>query len=124
MLKTYAQLVLQANVIKNATAIGSNTPTRVGQMIVDLIDSLPTILDGKVWTSFIAWDATTNILPAGGGTGAAGAIVSGNIFKAAGNSSSLLGPDGGPIVNGTLLVAKVDNPIDITGYIFIPSITA
>lgn len=121
-LKTYAQLVIQANVIKNATAVGSNTPTRVGQMLVDLIDSLPTILEGKVWTSFIAWDATTDTLPVGGGTGVTGDIVPGNIFKADGNSTALLGPDGGAILDGTLLVAKVVNPADITGYIFIASI--
>lgn len=37
--KTDAQLLVQANVIKNETQIGQNTATRVGNMFVDSIDS-------------------------------------------------------------------------------------
>lgn len=37
--KTDAQLLTQANVIKNETQIGQNTATRVGNMFVDSIDS-------------------------------------------------------------------------------------
>lgn len=124
MKKTYAELLIQAGVIKNATAEGSNTPTRVGQMFVDLVDSLPTILGGNLWTNCGAWDATSNVLPATGGTGDSGDIVTGNIFTATGSSTSLHGPDGGAILDGTILIALIDNPATIADFLFIPSITA
>jgi hypothetical protein len=37
--RTDAQLTTDANVIKNETAPGANTATRVGNMLVDAIDS-------------------------------------------------------------------------------------
>lgn len=41
--KTDSQLTTQANIIKNETIAAANTATRVGQMVVDLIDSKPNV---------------------------------------------------------------------------------
>jgi hypothetical protein len=43
--RTDAQLTTDANVIKNETAPGANTATRVGNMLIDLIDSKANLND-------------------------------------------------------------------------------
>lgn len=40
---TDAQLTTEANVIKNEVSAGANTASRVGQMVIDLIDSKPNV---------------------------------------------------------------------------------
>lgn len=55
--KTDAQLIAEALVINNETALGANTKERVYQMFRDLIDSKEELID---------WDMSTNAFPTGG----------------------------------------------------------
>lgn len=121
---TDADLITQANVIKNETATNANTPTRVGQMLLNLISSKPNKKDGGVLTMMGFWNGASNVLPTAVGSGDAGLILTGNMFVASSSSTSLHGPDGGPILALTILIAVNDNPMDISGYIFVPTITA
>lgn len=52
----------------------------------------------------------SNLFPIIGGTGTAGAILKGNIFRVTAASTTLLGPDGGIIPIGTMIMALVDTP--------------
>lgn len=55
--KTDAELIAEALVIKNETAVGANTKDRVYQMFRDFIDSR---------TQITNWDMSTNAWPTGG----------------------------------------------------------
>ena len=52
----------------------------------------------------------SNLFPTTGGTGTSGAIKKGNSFKVTTASTTLLGPDGGIIQVGTMIMALVDTP--------------
>lgn len=60
MPKTDGQLNTQANVIKNETVVGANTPTRVGLMLNDIIDNK--INTDKISTD-VALGTSDNLLP-------------------------------------------------------------
>jgi hypothetical protein len=60
MAKTDGQLNTQANVIKNETVVGANTPTRVGLMLNDIIDNK--INTDKISTD-VALGTSDDLLP-------------------------------------------------------------
>ena len=75
----------------------------VGQEIVYYFqDSQDTVADG-VWITKGNWDGSTDLFPTG-------IINKGFLYFNTTNSVALLGPDGGIIAAGTVIVAKVDNP--------------
>ena len=54
------------------------------------------------------WDGSTNVLPTLGRL--SDAIKAGYIWNVAGSTTSLLGPDGGIIPDGMMILALVDTP--------------
>lgn len=74
----------------------------VGQEIVYYFNESSPETDG-VWIAKGNWDGSTNILPNG-------IVKKGYLYFNTTNSTSLLGPDGGIIPAGTVIVAKIDNP--------------
>lgn len=74
----------------------------VGQEIVYYFDESTPETEG-VWITKGNWDGSTNLLPTG-------IIKKGYLYFNTTNSTSLLGPDGGIIPAGTVIVAKVDDP--------------
>jgi len=75
----------------------------VGQEIVYYFqDSQDSVADG-VWITKGNWDGSTDLFPTG-------IIKKGYLYFNTTNSVTLLGPDGGVIVAGTVIVAKVDDP--------------
>lgn len=75
----------------------------VGQEIVYYFqDSQNAVADG-VWIAKGNWDGSTDLFPTG-------IIKKGYLYFNTTNSIALLGPDGGVIVAGTVIVAKVDDP--------------
>lgn len=60
--KTDAELTTQADVIKDETTAGANTATRIGQMIIDLIDSKPSLAgtyNNPDWINQLGWSKIT-----------------------------------------------------------------
>lgn len=60
MPKTKAQLIAEAQVVKNATEVGENTATRVGQLFEDIVDNL-----GSGGAKFYGFYAASADLPTG-----------------------------------------------------------
>lgn len=75
----------------------------VGQEIVYYFNEESAIETEGVWITKGNWDGSTNLLPEG-------IVKKGYLYFNTANSTTLLGPDGGPVVAGTVIVAKIDNP--------------
>lgn len=75
----------------------------IGQEIVYYFNEESALETEGVWITKGNWDGSTNLLPEG-------IVKKGYLYFNTANSTTLLGPDGGPIVAGTVIVAKVDNP--------------
>jgi hypothetical protein len=59
--KTDSQLRADATIIKNETAEGANTATRVGQMLIDIVDSKPNNdEEPPESTMIVLWDFAEN----------------------------------------------------------------
>jgi hypothetical protein len=109
--KTYSALSTQAQEIKTAVTSRSNTATRVGTMLQDLIDTL--FNNG----SFIPnWDMSTNLLPSGSLRGDKWYGINGP------TTTLTVTMDGSPqaIPNGTIAESLIDNadPADTTQWAF------
>lgn len=74
----------------------------VGQEIAYYLQTTTPETDG-VWITKGNWDGSTNLFPTG-------TIRKGYLYFNTTNSTSLLGPDGGIIAAGTVIVAKIDDP--------------
>ncbi len=109
-IKTDAQLTDQAEEIRDETDEDANTAVRVGTMLLDLIDSKPNVALRPL-TIRAGYDISiTSAYPVSGGTGAAGAVQSGNIFPALVGGDLPL-PSGVEFVPaGMWLVAQEDAP--------------
>lgn len=109
-IKTDAQLTAQAEEIRDETDEDANTAVRVGQMLVDLIDSKPNVALRPL-TIRGGYDVSiTEAFPITGGTGTVGAIQSGNMFPVTvgGNIDLGSGPEFIPV--GSILLALEDLP--------------
>lgn len=103
--KTDAELTAAANVIANETVAGANTKVRVSDILKDIIDSKP---NNPLRAGYNV--AVTNQFPATGGTGALGAILTGNMFPVTTQGTIDLGSGPEQINVGTILFALTDNP--------------
>lgn len=74
----------------------------VGQEIVYYFNETSPDVEGA-WITKGNWDGSTNLFPTG-------TILKGYLYFNTTNSTSLLGPDGGIIPAGTVIVAKIDDP--------------
>jgi hypothetical protein len=130
--KTDLQLTTEADVIKNETIIGANTALRVGTMLDNVIDSKvnndkvsnnvalgndPTLVPSqnavKTYVDLVTtgllndrgnYDASTNLFPSAGGSGAGGVIQKGDLWYVSvagtlGGSSVLVGYSVRALVN-------------------------
>lgn len=61
MAKTKAQIIAEAQVVKNATEVGENTATRVGGVLEDLAEKINEYISGR----FYGYSATSADLPEG-----------------------------------------------------------
>jgi hypothetical protein len=87
----------------------------VGQEIVYYFQATNPETEG-VWITKGNWDGSTNILPNG-------IVKKGYLYFNTTNSTSLLGPDGGIIAAGTVIVAKIDDPgQSISNWFFMVSV--
>lgn len=114
--KTDAELLAQAVVIRDENAEGANTATRVGTMVVDIIDSKGNKGSGASIVMGAGYDASTTVFPSVGGTGSSGTIQKANSFNidVAGTIAGVFLP------KGTTIQARQDNPTsdwdEVTGW--------
>jgi hypothetical protein len=77
---TDEQLTEQAEVIRNETEAGANTKDRVADLLQDIIDSKPSVVDLRPVILLGGVDISGDTFPIAGGTGAGGSIEQGNQF--------------------------------------------
>ncbi len=66
------------------------------------------------WIHKEDWDASTNAFPNG--------AMKGYGYFSTSNSTTLTMPDGGLVLAGTYIVAKIDNPATVNDWIFFSSV--
>lgn len=96
MRRTYAQLIILANIIKNETISKANTATRVGSFLVDLTDTA--LNQGDLLPD---WDMSTNLFPANSAKGVP-------YFGINGPTNTLLDRAGNRIPNGAIATPLQD----------------
>jgi len=133
-IRTDNQLITEANIIRDETAVGANTALRIGTMLDNVIDSkvnvdkisddpnlgtsttlVPTQNAVKAYADSIVvgllddrgnYDASGDVFPSSGGSGVGGAVNKGDIWYI-----SVAGTLGGTAVTaGYSIRALVDNP--------------
>lgn len=105
--QTDAELITQAQEIRDETTPLANTKERVYNMLVNIIESKPNNSEDAGKLRFRSpYDASVNTWPASGGSGSGGAIQAGNIFPL--SVGGTLGGEFYPA--GMWAVATVDEP--------------
>lgn len=111
MRRTDEELIDEATVIRDETETHANTPLRVGEMLINIIESKPNYSTSgkKPVIGCGEWSASSNAFPSGAiGTGTDGAIEYGNEFVLVGDGT--IGGDEILEVNKMIARALYDTP--------------